>query len=117
MVHLGTSAQGGVANAILTQVAARVGALAHLAGNLPAEAALDLLRLRRATPGHRSQVSVAVFNPSTLGGIVEAARRQGLRPGDVGLRRISVGGEIVSAGLLRRAPRCSATSCSTRATA
>jgi phenylacetate-CoA ligase len=64
-------------------------------GIVAPEAALDGLTEGSAT--------ILLTVPSYLGELITAARRAGLGPGDFRLRRLVVGGEVLSAGLARAA--------------
>jgi phenylacetate-coenzyme A ligase PaaK-like adenylate-forming protein len=72
-----------------------LGAVAELIGLVEPREALDALARGRAT--------VLNIYASYLGALVEHGRRLGYGPRDFALERILVGGEIVTAGLLRRA--------------
>jgi phenylacetate-coenzyme A ligase PaaK-like adenylate-forming protein len=68
-----------------------VGAGCCLLGVIPPDEALDTLC--------GSEVTLLSVNPSYLGELVTAARRRGLGPADFRLRRIDVGGEVLSPAL------------------
>lgn len=80
-----------------------IGAALHGAGLVSPEHTLALLSERHRLPRHKPYVSVMSTYPSYLGLLVETARRLGYQPADFGLERILTGGEILSAGLVRRA--------------
>ena len=84
---------------------AYIGVPVHLAGLVSPAHALALLSERRSVPGKRERVSVIDAYPSYIGELVEEGLRAGYRPDDFGLRHIVVGGEILTAGLRRRAQR------------
>jgi phenylacetate-coenzyme A ligase PaaK-like adenylate-forming protein len=65
-------------------------------GIVPPEAALD---------GLADGVTILLTNPSYLAELVTAARRAGIGAGDFRLRRLVVGGEVLSPGLARAAAR------------
>jgi len=81
---------------------ARIGAPAHIAGLVDPVHALSLLAEPRSIPGKRDKASVMNIYPSYLGELVECGRREGYGPSDFGLRRLVVGGEIVTEGLRER---------------
>ena len=83
--------------------ASAIGAVVHPAGLVSAEHTLALLTERHSLPGKKSRVSVMSTYPSYLGELVECGLRLGHRPGDFGLERVLLGGEIVSEALQRRA--------------
>ena len=74
-------------------------------GLVPPDEALDSL-----TDGTVTLLSAA---PSYLGELVVTARRRGLGPSDVRLRRIDVGGEVLSPASRRPPPRPSGSPAST----
>ena len=76
-------------------VARLVGAGCRLLGIIPPDEALDNLTGGAAT--------LWATCPSYLGQVEAAARRRGLGPGDFRLRRIDVGGEVLSPSLARAA--------------
>jgi phenylacetate-coenzyme A ligase PaaK-like adenylate-forming protein len=84
---------------------AKVGAPAYLAGLVEPAHVLGLLSERRSIPGKRPKASVMDIYPSHLGEVVEYGLRSGYGPDDFGLRRLIVGGEVVTAGLKARAQK------------
>jgi phenylacetate-coenzyme A ligase PaaK-like adenylate-forming protein len=64
---------------------------------------LAQLTERHALARHKSRVSVLACYPSYLGELVEEAGRRRFGPGSLALERVLTGGEIVTAGLRRRA--------------
>jgi phenylacetate-coenzyme A ligase PaaK-like adenylate-forming protein len=76
-------------------VARLVGAGCRLLGIIPPDESLDNLT--------RGAATVWVTCPSYLGQVEAAARRRGLGPADFQLRRIDVGGEMLSPSLARAA--------------
>jgi acyl-CoA synthetase (AMP-forming)/AMP-acid ligase II len=74
-----------------------------LPGQVDPTFTLALLQERRPRPDHRAQVSVLSAYPSYLGELIETGLRHGHRPADFGVERITSGGELVTAGLKRRA--------------
>lgn len=103
IVQISTSSRALLGNLCQAGACARIGALVHMPGQLDPEVTLALLRERHTIPGKRPQVSILSVYPSYLGDLIELGLRQGLGPGDFGLRRIITGGEIVTQGLKRRA--------------
>lgn len=103
VVQISTSSRALLGNLVEAGAAARIGAQVHLPGQLNPKITLALLRERRTRPGHRAQVSVLSAYPSYLGELVETGLRHGDRPADFGVERITSGGELVTAGLKRRA--------------
>lgn len=102
VVHIGASARATLGNLGLAGACARIGALAYLAGVIEPTHTLSLLAEPRRIAGKKSRVSILSTYPSYLGQLVECGLSLGYRPADFGLERIFVGGELVTAGLLRR---------------
>jgi phenylacetate-CoA ligase len=100
-ISISTRARLGVHG--VTFSANAIGAVVHPAGVVSPEHTLALLTERHRLPGKKSQVSVMSTYPSYLGELYECGRRLGYGPADFGLERVLLGGEIVSAGLQRRA--------------
>lgn len=71
------------------------GAMCRLLGIAPPDEALDSLAGGEAT--------LLLTCPSYLAEVVNAARRRGMGPGDFRLRRVTVGGEVLSPSLARAA--------------
>jgi phenylacetate-CoA ligase len=84
---------------------ANIGAAVYLGGLLDPAHTLALLAERRRIPGKRERVSVMSTYPSYLGELVETGLRLGYGPGDFGLRRLLVGGELLTQGLRARCQR------------
>ncbi|HEX5505350.1 MAG TPA: AMP-binding protein, partial [Thermomicrobiales bacterium] len=105
IVQLNTSSRATLGNLGLAGGAARLGALVAPVGLVAPARALALLAAERRVAGKQPRVSVLSTYPSYLGELVECGLRLGYRPADFGLARIFVGGELVTAGLLRRARR------------
>lgn len=80
-----------------------IGAACCLVGMVDPAETLSRLVTPVHLPGKRPRPSVLSVNPSYLGALVQAAARQGYRPGNFGLRRILCGGEVLSDVLRRRA--------------
>ncbi|MFL6137751.1 MAG: phenylacetate--CoA ligase family protein [Frankiaceae bacterium] len=68
-----------------------VGACSRVLGIVPPDEALDALAEGGAT--------ILLTNPSYLAELIVAARRRGMGPGDFSLRRVDVGGEILSSSV------------------
>lgn len=83
--------------------AAVIGAAVHVAGMPAPEQTLALLAERRRGGRHKPRVSIMSTHPSYLGELVETGQSSGYRPADFGLERILLGGEILTAGLRRKA--------------
>ncbi len=75
-----------------------VGARSRVLGLVPAEESLDSL----LGIGDTAPTMLATY-PSYLAGLVHAARRRGVTPGDFRLRRIDCGGEVLSPALAKAA--------------
>jgi len=105
VVQISTSARATLGNSCFAGACERAGALVHHAGLVSAEHTLGLLTRRRVLRGRRDQVSLLMTYPSHLGEVVELGLRCGLGPADFGLRRIAVGGELVTEGLKARSRR------------
>lgn len=71
----------------------------------PPELTLELLAAEQRIPGKEAKASVAIFHASQLGMVVTEGLARGYGPADFGLRTLIVGGEVATAGLLRRARR------------
>jgi phenylacetate-CoA ligase len=100
LVSISTRARLGVYG--VTFSANAIGALVHPAGVVSPEHTLALLGERHRIPGKKSQVSVMSTYPSYLGELVECGRALGYGPGDFGLERVLLGGEILSEGMQHR---------------
>jgi hypothetical protein len=83
----------------------RIGAIVQVVGLVDPALALAQLAEPRRVPGKRRRISVMNVYPSYLGELVEHGLRLGYGPGDFGLERVLIGGEIVTAGLKARAQR------------
>lgn len=103
IVQLSTASRGMLGNVCLAGVCAHIGALTYQTGLLGPDQALSVLAEKHHIPGKKSQVSVLYTYPSYLGRLVDFGLRLGCRPADFGLRRIQIGGEIVTRGLKERA--------------
>jgi phenylacetate-CoA ligase len=100
---ISSSSRATLGNLCTAGALARIGALVFNGGLVDPALTLALLSDRHKIPGKREQVSFMSTYPSYLGELVEAGLRFGYTPADFGLRRISVGGEIVTEGLKARA--------------
>lgn len=103
VVQISTSARALLGNLCLAGACTQVGALVTQTGIVDPAYTLAQLCATKPIPGKRAQVSVLSTYPSYLGELVETGLRLGYRPQEFGLRRIIVGGELVSEGLRRRA--------------
>lgn len=103
LVLISTSSRATLGNTCFAQACQRIGATWMMGGLVEPALTLDLLAEKHDLPGHKRQVSFLNIYPSYLGQLVETGLALGYRPGDFGLERISIGGEIVTPALKRRA--------------
>jgi hypothetical protein len=103
VVAMATSSRATLGNLGLAGACAHVGAVLEPVGLVEPGLTLGLLAEDLGLPGKKAKVSYLSTYPSYLGMLVEAGLAAGYRPADFGMERIAVGGEIVTAGLLRRA--------------
>jgi len=103
IVQISTSSRATLGNACFSQACQRIGAAWYLAGLVQPAQALALLAEEHHLPGKKPRTSFLSTYPSYLGELVECGLAAGYRPADFGLERISVGGEVVTAGLKARA--------------
>jgi phenylacetate-CoA ligase len=103
VVMISTSSRATLGNTCTMEGTKRTGALVFLGGLVDPAMTLALLSEELRIPGKKRRVSSLITYPSYLGELVECGLRLGYRPSDFGLERISIGGEIVTAGLKRRA--------------
>jgi phenylacetate-coenzyme A ligase PaaK-like adenylate-forming protein len=80
----------------------RIGALWFSGGLVEPELTLAMLTEEHHVPGKHSRVSVWAPYPSYLGEVVEVGLAAGYGPSDFGVRRIDLGAEIYTEGLLER---------------
>jgi phenylacetate-coenzyme A ligase PaaK-like adenylate-forming protein len=99
IVQISASSRATLGNTCFAGACARLGAMVYQSGLIEPELSLALLAERRHIAGKKGQTSYMSVYPSYLGELVECGLRLGYRPADFGLERISVGGEIVTAGL------------------
>jgi phenylacetate-coenzyme A ligase PaaK-like adenylate-forming protein len=102
IVQINTSSRATLGNTCFAGACARLGALVCPVGLVEPDHTLALLAQKHRLPGKKSQTSILSVYPSYLGELVECGLRLGSRPGDFGLERIGVGGEIVTTGLKAR---------------
>jgi phenylacetate-CoA ligase len=102
IVLISTSARATLGNTCFMGACARIGAQVSMGGLIDPAQTLALLAEPRRLAGKKPRVSILSIYPSYLGELVTSGLRQGYRPPDFGLERISVGGEIVTAGLKQR---------------
>lgn len=81
----------------------RLGASFVQLGTVAPEIVVDRLAAPLGLPGKAPQITHLTTSASYLSALVQHAEREGWRPGDFGLEGVSVGGEILSAPLRRRA--------------
>lgn len=103
VVMVSTSSRATLGNTCNIEGTRRTGALVFLGGLVDPVLTLALLSEELRIPGKKPRVSSMTTYPSYLGTLVECAIRMGYRPSDFGLERISIGGEIVTEGVKRRA--------------
>ncbi len=103
IVQISTSARATLGNTCFSQACQRIGAAWYLAGLVQPAQALALLAEEHDIPGKKPRTGFLNTYPSYLGELVEYGLAAGYRPADFGLERISVGGEVVTAGLKARA--------------
>ena len=103
IVQISTSSRATLGNTCFSQACQRIGAAWYLAGLVQPAQALALLAEEHHLPGKKPRASFLNTYPSYLGELVECGLAAGYRPADFGLERISVGGEVVTAGLKARA--------------
>lgn len=103
LVLISTSSRATLGNTCFAQACQRIGATWMMGGLVEPSLTLALLAEKHDLPAHKRQVSFLNIYPSYLGQLVESGLAMGYKPGDFGLERISVGGEIVTPGLKRRA--------------
>jgi len=99
------SSRASLGNLSLAGACTQIGALLQPVGLVDPRQALALLVQPVRMTGRVTKASVLSTYPSYLGELVELGLASGYRPSDFGLRRIAVGGEVVTAGLVRRARR------------
>lgn len=103
IVQLSTSSRATLGNSCFARACERIGATWYQTGLVDPAQTLALLAQRHTLPGKKPQASYLNIYASYLGQLVEVGLAAGYRPTDFGLERISVGGEIVTAGLKARA--------------
>lgn len=102
IVQLSTSSRATLGNSCFARACERIGATWYQTGLVDPSQALALLAQRHTLPGKKPQASYLNTYASYLGQLVEVGLATGYRPTDFGLERISIGGEIVTAGLKAR---------------
>jgi phenylacetate-CoA ligase len=103
VVIVSTSSRATLGNTCAIEGTKRTGALVFLGGLVDPALTLALLSEELRIPGKKPRVSSMTTYPSYLGELVECGLRMDYRPSDFGLESISIGGEIVTEGLKRRA--------------
>lgn len=103
VVQISTSSRATLGNTCFAGACGRIGAVIFLAGLIEPDDALALLAREQRVPGKKPKVSCLNTYPSYLGALIERGLQLGYRAADFGLERIVVGGELLSAGLRRRA--------------
>lgn len=97
------SSRASLGNLSLSAACEHIGALLQPVGIIDPRLTLSLLAQPLRLTGRAPKASVLCTYPSYLGELVEHGLLLGYRPDDFGLRRITVGGEVVTSCLLRRA--------------
>ena len=105
VVQISTSSRAVLGNLGLAGAAERIGAVVYHAGIVDPPHSLSLLSQERSLRGKLPRASVLSTYPSYLGELVEHGHHLGYGPADFGLRRILLGGEIVTEGLRTRATK------------
>lgn len=102
IVQISTSARATLGNTCFSRACERIGALWYQTGLVEPAHALALLSECHTLPGKKPRASYLNTYASYLGQLVEVGLAAGYRPADFGLEHISVGGEVVTAGLKTR---------------
>jgi len=102
IVQISTSSRATLGNTCFSQACQRIGAVWYQTGLVDPSHALMLLSEEHHLPGKKPRASFLNTYASYLGELVEYGLSNGYSPADFGLERISVGGEIVTAGLKKR---------------
>jgi phenylacetate-coenzyme A ligase PaaK-like adenylate-forming protein len=102
LVQLSTAARGLLGNLTTIGACAHIGAAIFQTGIVDPQLALAELTAAHRIAGKAARVTNLNTYPSYLGILTEAGLACGYGPADFGLREISVGGEIVTAGVQRR---------------
>jgi phenylacetate-CoA ligase len=105
IVQVNASSRATLGNVCFAGACAHIGVLVYPLGLIEPARTLELLTEKRHVPGKKSRVSYMTTYASYLGELAECGIERGYGPHDFGLERISVGGELVSEGLKRRARR------------
>lgn len=103
IVQNSTSSRASLGSTCFTRACERIGAMWVQAGQVEPELGLALLRAEHDLPGKKRRASFINVYASYLGEMVTAGLAAGLGPADFGLETISVGAEVVTAGLKDRA--------------
>lgn len=103
VVQISTSSRATLGNQCFTRAIERIGAVWYQAGLVEPEIGLRLLSEPHGLPGRKARASYLNTYSSYLGELVESATAAGMGRADFGLETLSVGGEIVTDGLRRRA--------------
>lgn len=103
IVQVSTNARGLLGTLSLGGALAHIGVLVYQTGVIDPAIVLALLAQERQITGKQSRASIFHTYPSCLGALVEHGLANGYKPADFALRRINLGGEIVTQGLKERA--------------
>ena len=102
LLQLSTAARGLLGNLTTIAACAHIGATVFQTGIVDPAFALAQLAETHHIPGKTTQVTNLSTSPSYLGILTAAGLAHGYTPADFGLREITAGGEIVTAGAQRR---------------
>ena len=102
LLQLSTAARGLLGNLCTIGACAHIGATVFQTGIVGPEYALAELAAPHVVGGKVARVTSLGTYPSYLGALVETGLAHGYSLADFGLRDITLGGEIVSAGVQRR---------------
>jgi phenylacetate-coenzyme A ligase PaaK-like adenylate-forming protein len=99
------SSRASLGNLSLSEACTRIGAVYRPLGLIEPARILMHLSAPVALPGHADRPTVLSTYASMLGVLVESGLAMGYSPPDFRIRRIAVGGEVVTEGLMHRARR------------
>jgi phenylacetate-coenzyme A ligase PaaK-like adenylate-forming protein len=102
IVQVSTSARALLGNSTFMGACQRIGALVYQTGIIAPPLSLEMLVQNHTFPAKAPRPSVLMTYPSYLGMLLQSAQREGYAPEQFGLKRIILGGEIVTAGIKRR---------------
>jgi phenylacetate-CoA ligase len=102
IVQVSTSSRALLGNSTFMGACQRLGALVYQTGIIAPPQALEMLAQNHAYPAKVPRPSVLMTYPSYLGMLLQSAQLQRCSPDQFGLKRIILGGEIVTAGIRER---------------